>query len=225
MGHVKLCPCQKNTRPPHKKTAESVLTHITARDILLPHTEHGRQGSLLPQLDGGHRAAGPAFLAESTQQDPDRRADSWHTEVQLPMPNLDIDQRKRVLIVDQSADSRHVFRTVLERRGVQILEAPGARQGLEILRQQRPEVVILDLEAEAADDAAVRAAYDTEMAEHRAELVVLGNLRRSDMTADQHVVRKPYHYGPLIRKIEELIEHSANLRPSSPSECLARTQP
>ncbi|MHB8969995.1 MAG: hypothetical protein ACYC3X_09990 [Pirellulaceae bacterium] len=133
------------------------------------------------------------------------------------MPDLELDQRRRVLIVDQSADSRNVFRTVLERRGVQILEAPDARRGLEMVRLQRPEVVILDLEAEAADDASVRAAFESEMADHRAELVVLGNLRRSDVTADNRLVRKPYHYGPLIRKIEQLIEHSTNLRPPSPA--------
>ncbi|MHB0958978.1 MAG: hypothetical protein ACYC6N_23905 [Pirellulaceae bacterium] len=131
------------------------------------------------------------------------------------MPKLDVNLRTRVLIVDRSADSRNVIRTVLERRGVQILEALSAQQGLEIVRRDRPEVVVLDLEAEAADDVSVRCAYETELADHRAELVVLGNLRRSDVMPEQHLVRKPYHYGPLIRKIEQLIEHTANRRPSA----------
>ena len=133
-------------------------------------------------------------------------------EVQLPMPELAFDQRKRVLIVDPSADSRSVLRTALERRGVRIFEAPGARQGLEIVRAQHPEVVVLDWESTAAEDASIRAAYESELTSHRAELVILGNLRRCEVTADQHLVRKPYHYGPLIRKIEQLIEHSANYR-------------
>ena len=128
------------------------------------------------------------------------------------MPDPALDQRKRVLIVDQSEDSRSVFRTALERRGVQIFEASGARLGLDIVRQQRPEVVVLDWESAAAEDPSIRAAYESELTSHGAELVILGNLRRSDLTADQHVVRKPYHYGPLIRKIEQLIEHSANYR-------------
>lgn len=128
------------------------------------------------------------------------------------MPEPTLDQRRRVLIVDQSADSRSVLRTVLERRGVQIFEAPGARQGLEIVREQRPEVVVLDWESAAGEDASIRAAYESELTSHRAELVILGNLRRCELTADQHLVRKPYHYGPLIRKIEQLIELSANFR-------------
>jgi CheY-like chemotaxis protein len=128
------------------------------------------------------------------------------------MPEQVLDQRKRVLIVDQSADSRSVLRMALERRGVQILEAPGARQGLEIVREHHPEVVVLDLESGAAEETAMRAAYESELTGRRAELVILGNLRRCEVTADQHLVRKPYHYGPLIRKIEQLIEHSANYR-------------
>lgn len=126
-------------------------------------------------------------------------------EVQLLMPNLASDHPKRVLLVDQSDDSRDVLRTVLERRGVEIFEAPTARTGLEMLRQHHPDVIVLDLEAEAANDVTVRAAYDNERASNRAEMVILGNLRQDQQTADQHIVRKPYHYGPLIQKIEQLV--------------------
>lgn len=126
------------------------------------------------------------------------------------MPDHTLDQRKRVLIIDQSADSRSVFRTVLERRGVHIFEARGTRQALDIVRQQRPEVVVLDWESATADDPSLRAACESEVASHGAELVILGNLRRSELMPEQHLVRKPYHYGPLIRKIEQLIEHSVD---------------
>lgn len=130
------------------------------------------------------------------------------------MPHLALDQplldhAKRVLIIDRSADSRDVLRLALERRGVTIFESPDARQGLDMLRQHRPEVIVLDLEAEAADDAGVRAAYDDEMAAHRAEMVILGNLRRDQLVADQHLVPKPYHYGPLIETIERLVQRHA----------------
>jgi PleD family two-component response regulator len=136
-------------------------------------------------------------------------------EVQPRMSDQSSDQPGRVLIVDRSEESRDVFRTVLERRGVEIYEAREARQGLEILRRLRPDVVVLDLEADAADDAAIQAAYGNELASHNAEMVVLGNLRRAGLFDDTHLVRKPYHYGPLIRKIEQLVEHSARLRHAS----------
>jgi CheY-like chemotaxis protein len=113
----------------------------------------------------------------------------------------------RVLIVDESQDSRDVFRTILERRGVRMLEAPEARRGLEILREQHPEVVVLDLESCAADEAEFQTAYGAEVESTNATLVVLGNLL-TDVASGSHVVHKPYHYGPLIRKIEQLVEGS-----------------
>ncbi len=145
-------------------------------------------------------------------------------EVQLLMPNRALDHPPhshhptrvlptrvvptRVLIVDQSDDSRDVIRTVLERRGVEILEALSARAGLEILREQRPDVIVLDLEADAADDAQLQAQYDDELAANKAEMVILGNLRRDECPSSCHLVRKPYHYKALIEKIEQLASHA-----------------
>ncbi len=124
------------------------------------------------------------------------------------MPSSNHENPRRVLIVDASKDSRDVLRTILERRGVRILEAQEARRGLEVLREYHPDVVVLDLESSSADDEAVQAAYDFEVESSNASLVVLGNLRAHGTTGS-HVVHKPYHYGPLIRKIEQLVERSS----------------
>ena len=121
-------------------------------------------------------------------------------------------QPARVLIVDRSADSRNVLRTILERSGLEILEAPGARQGLELLRHHDPAVVVLDLEAYDADNAAVRTAYESESLHRHTELVILGNFRPSNHVDDPHRVPKPYHFGPLVRKIEQLVEYSRHQR-------------
>ncbi len=132
-------------------------------------------------------------------------------EVQLQMSKSACDHpgsghARSVLLVDQSDDSRNVIRTVLERRGVEIFETPSARRGLEILRQYHPDVVVLDLETDAADDAQIRRDYDDEAASHQVEMVILGNLRQDSSAPDKHVIRKPYHYGPLIEKIEQLAQ-------------------
>ncbi len=134
-------------------------------------------------------------------------------EVQLHMPNSTLtsprsDSDKRVLLVDQSDDSRDVLRTMLERRGVEIFEAPSAQAGLELARRHRPDVVVLDLEAQAADGREVASRPDHELETQAAEIVILGNLRRGDTGSSRHVVRKPYHYGPLIQMIEQLVSQS-----------------
>ena len=84
-----------------------------------------------------------------------------------------------------------------------------------MLEHRREAVVVGEAEAvaEAADDAQIRAAYDSEVASNSAEMVILGNLRQDHPASDKHVVRKPYHYGPLIQKIEQLVQLGASVGP------------
>jgi CheY-like chemotaxis protein len=114
-----------------------------------------------------------------------------------------------VLIVDQSAESREVLRTVLERRGVRILEASGARQGLDLVRRCRPRVIVVDLESEADGEQAVRQEYGAASVAHDASLVMLcSSPGRPPQRSGLHMVAKPYHYAPLIRTIEQLLQPS-----------------
>jgi CheY-like chemotaxis protein len=110
-----------------------------------------------------------------------------------------------VLVVDESADCREVLCTLLQRRGVRTLEASGARQGLDLMRRHNPDVVVLDMDTEAADDASVRQAYDDQSRLEDSAMVLLGVVHRDDVDRVGHGVRKPYHYAPLIRTIEQLL--------------------
>ena len=125
-------------------------------------------------------------------------------------PLTDTDSERspaHVLIVDESDDCREVLRTLLEYHGVATLEAREARQGLTLLRRHRPSVVVLDLDAEAADDEQIRQQYTSGAEENNTALVVLGRARRTfDGLPAGRVISKPYHYAPLIRTIERLLE-------------------
>lgn len=114
-----------------------------------------------------------------------------------------------VLIVDKSAESREVLRTALSMRGVQTLEASGSRQGLDLLRSHHPHVVVLDPDVEGATDASFQAAWDEEVQHHPVSIIVLGKARWcADGLPEDQVVAKPYHYAPLIRKIEQLCQQA-----------------
>ena len=114
-----------------------------------------------------------------------------------------------VLIVDQSEDSREVLRTALQRRGLQTFEASQPQRGLELARQYHPRVIVLDLEVETGDGDDLCGQFTR--ASRSDHLVVLGSARlRRDAGGEgtitgRQFVSKPYHYGTLIRKIEELI--------------------
>jgi CheY-like chemotaxis protein len=114
---------------------------------------------------------------------------------------------RSVLIVDPSPETRDVLRTALERQGTRVLEAAEAQRGLELARQHCPDVIVLDLELDAARDQPVAGAFQAQSQLHATPLVMLGSARRLRQTLPTgQFIAKPYHYGPLIRKIEELLE-------------------
>ena len=114
--------------------------------------------------------------------------------------------RQSVLIIDRSDDTTQVLRTVLERRGVQILQTRHAETGLELARHYNPTLIVLDWEAILARDPSIRDGLDYQTKSTQTPILILGNLRKSEALLPHYsVVRKPYHYGPLIRKIEQLL--------------------
>jgi CheY-like chemotaxis protein len=166
----------------------SVLTETTIRVILPPVERIGRTGKSgrTPTAQGG------AILLASLARQPHRS----------------------VLIVDESEDSREVLRAALELRGMCIYEAGSARQGLEMARRHQPGVIVLDLEAETPDDDAIRRQYGDESHSHQSSLVVLGTARFDQPNLPRaQIVSKPYHYAPLIRTIERLLERVITAEP------------
>lgn len=116
---------------------------------------------------------------------------------------------KCVLIVDRSAENREVLRTALGRRGTRIFEAARAQQGLQVLAEHAVDLVVFDVDAadEETDDRGegFRQAIDA----CHIPLVILGGPRhqRSELPTGEFVT-KPYHYGPLLRKIEGLLNQA-----------------
>jgi two-component system cell cycle response regulator DivK len=114
-----------------------------------------------------------------------------------------VSQSKSVLIVEPSAEEREVLRTVLASRGLVIFEADEAQAGLELARQHQPDVILLDLEAES-EAAAWPEQFDAASPGHPPSLIVLGKARRHRSLPAGQVISKPYHFAPLVQKIEQL---------------------
>jgi len=114
---------------------------------------------------------------------------------------------RSVLIVDGSSENRGVLKTALERRGCTILSASRAQRGLELARNHQPDVIVLDLEVSETSPEDLCAPFARETEAGATRLVVLGTMRRGErVIPDGEFVSKPYHYGPLIRKIEVLLD-------------------
>jgi CheY-like chemotaxis protein len=114
-----------------------------------------------------------------------------------------LDGQRSVLIVDHSDDTREVLQTALRRRGLQTLAASRPGPGLELARRHRPDLIVLDLETDEPGSEDLSAHFARQSRNHHTPLVILGSVRRD--LPEGEFVPKPYHYGPLIRRIEELV--------------------
>ena len=120
--------------------------------------------------------------------------------------------RRSVLIVDKLQETREVLRTALASRGAEIFEASRADEGLQMARQHRPDVIVLDLDFAAESGEGVAAGFDAQSQADEIPLVLLGNARRTrQIFSAGQFVSKPYHYAPLIRKIEQLLDEAQQL--------------
>ncbi len=119
-----------------------------------------------------------------------------------------MDCRRSVLIVDASVENRVVLQTALERRGMRTMAASQARQGLDLARQHHPDLIVLDLEIESCDLDDVADSFAEHSQVDHASLVILGKLKRQKPLHQGEYVAKPYHYAPLIRRIEEILSAS-----------------
>jgi CheY-like chemotaxis protein len=120
--------------------------------------------------------------------------------------------RPSVLIVDHSEENREVLQTALQRRGMSTLSAHQATLGLELAHLHRPDLIVLDLEVEDPGPEDIRTKFSQDPQITGTPIVMLGSIRlTSGDTPDgealprERFVDKPYHYGPLIRRIEQLL--------------------
>ena len=54
----------------------------------------------------------------------------------------------KLLIVDDESDTREFARSFFKKRGIDVLTASGGRQALEIIAQEKPDLVLLDVRME-----------------------------------------------------------------------------
>ncbi len=117
--------------------------------------------------------------------------------------------QRRVLIVDQSEETFEVLQTALKRRGIETFAARRPNEGDALAKELEPDLIVLDMEAERPRDEGVLDSHLTGHAEREIPIILLGSVRRrSPAPIHGEFVSKPYHYAPLIRKIEELLENA-----------------
>jgi DNA-binding response OmpR family regulator len=116
--------------------------------------------------------------------------------------DLAVGAAHRVLVVDGLAETEEVLRAVLEPRGMQVDRVRGDGAG-QMTATSRPSVVVLHVEEGPA-----QAQYGWDDVPR----ILIGATKESGTAhnaPDEHFLQKPFHYGELIRAIEQLLAAAA----------------
>ena len=58
---------------------------------------------------------------------------------------------KRILLVEDHEDNRNIYRTILEHYGYQVVIAIDGQTGIRLAREQRPDLILMDLSIPVVD--------------------------------------------------------------------------
>ena len=130
----------------------------------------------------------------------------------------------RVLVVDDDDDIRRLVRTLLERAGATVHDAPNGRLGLRDFHSWRPDLVVLDVAMPELDGWGVleriRDLSDVPVLMLTARGDELERVRGLQSGADDYVV-KPFGRQELIARVEALLRRAARGTPQDEVEIYA----
>lgn len=128
---------------------------------------------------------------------------------------------RRVLIVDDDTDVRHILASALRQRSLTIDEAADGRQALALLHENTYSVVLLDLMMPVVNGLTVLDAIKSDLPNPPIVLVVTGASRemieRVDTDRVHGIVRKPFD--PL--EVASIVAACAEVRSRGPFETMA----
>ena len=119
---------------------------------------------------------------------------------------------KTVLIVDALEETRDVLTTALERRGVRALAFPTSKRAAATARTTRPDLVIFDVEAEVVPPRQALDAFAKDAELDETPIVAIGTARFEAPSGEETFISKPYHFAPLLEKIEALLREADERR-------------
>lgn len=126
-------------------------------------------------------------------------------------------EKKRILCIEDEAEMIDLTRLVLEREGYQVFGAVGGRLGLELIRQEKPDLILLDLMMPDVDGWEVyrQVKADKELA-HIPVVIVTARAQSIDKVLGLQVAKvddyitKPFGPRELLNSIRKIFDKQSN---------------
>ena len=127
----------------------------------------------------------------------------------------------RILVVDDDGDIRVLVRTLLERAGHEVADAPNGREGLRVFHTWRPDLVLLDVQMPVLDgwqtlERIRDLSTDVPVMMLTAAGAELEKVRGLKAGADDYVT-KPFGRQELLARVEVLLRRRGDARTELPA--------
>ena len=114
--------------------------------------------------------------------------------------------RERILIVEDNADLRRLFRTTLSMAGYQVEDAPDGLDALHLIENQAPDLVVLDLTLHALDGVSVQQELAARAITASIPIVIVTGSDRDIQGANVAcVLRKPVSPDQLVKTVRRCL--------------------
>ena len=122
------------------------------------------------------------------------------------------EEKKRVLCIEDDTEMIDLIRLILERKGFEVLEAVGGKEGLEMSRREMPDLILLDLMMPEVDGWEVfRQVRADEQLKDIPVIVVTAKAQSIDIVLGLHIakvdgyVTKPFGPQELLKSVNKVL--------------------
>lgn len=126
-------------------------------------------------------------------------------------------ERKKILCIEDESEMIDLMRLILERKGFHFIGAEGGQEGLDLIRQEKPDLVLLDLMMPGVDGWEVyrQLKADDELKDIPV-IVVTAKAQSIDKVLGLHIARvddyitKPFGPQDLLNSIHRVLDRQAS---------------
>ena len=128
-----------------------------------------------------------------------------------------MENSKRLVYIEDDAEMIELVRLILGRRGFQVIGAEGGWEGLDIMRREQPDLVLLDLMMPEMDGWEVfQQMKSDEVLRHIPVIVITAKAQTIDRVLGLHIAKvddyisKPFSPPELIASVERVLAKRAS---------------